>query len=486
MKIWGGMIAVQLALMTMSLPASALQCREVFLRSTSVETTTQNYYSLADQIATHNLRQMPYKDVLKFGYESEFTLDQYASGLLDFYQPGPSFSITSVQWTQLKTQTPGADGRVLWIKEHKAQIFDEVRKPGQMKLTPEGKEKLPYLPPQLIIDYTGNLEIILKPFDSFEAWKQSSEKIAEHIGNGSLQSTVGIPAPLFWQNVAQRNPKSAIGFLQFMADFDALLKLQTGAEKYNKEGLDRAYAGAFAHPFLGPLTELKRKQMNLFLEVESTGRALNQEQRDFVSSADNSWKYSGSTVYRPDIAKGYVVFEVRDAHSNLKHLEAQIHRLIYFMGRGISSFEKYEQVKAFDSVKDFDRFPSEIQKLLEEIFPAKFIDPRVEYTADELLANEVFRNFSFPLRDWKPVLKQFGQPRSAETQIGRARLSYLEKLKTIQEHYDAKQISVETARNQVQIALVRFVEESALFSIYLKQYQWHVEFLAESTLKKAE
>ncbi len=485
MKFWGGIIALELALLSVSFQAPALQCKEVFSKIAVITQSSQAYYTLSEQIAIRNLAQAPYSKVLKFGYESEFTLDQYASGLLDFYHPDPSFSISSVQWTQLKNQTLGTDGRVVWIKENQAQIFSEVRKPGQMVLTPEGKKKLPDLPEQLIIDYTGNLEIILKPFDSFEAWKASSEEIAKQIGNGSLQSTVGIPAPLFWQKVAKHDANSAIGFLQFMADFDSILKLQSGYEKYVKEGLDRAYAGAFAHPFLGPLTHLKRQQMNVFLALESTGASLTKEQKEFVSYADNSWKYSGSTVYRPDIAKGYVVFEVRDAHSNLKHLEAQIQRLVYFMGQGITSFQKHAQINAFDSVKDFDRFPPQIKSFLETIFPAKFIDPRVEYSAEELLANEVFRNFAYPMRDWKFVLTQFGQATSSVTQLGRARLAYLERLKVLQERYDSRQINVESARNQVQIALAQFINESSLFSIYMRQYQSHVETQNEQSLKKA-
>lgn len=464
-----------------------VRCQQLFAPiDASLEVGLNQYYDLASFINTRNAQLNRYKETLKFGYESEFTLDKYASGLLDYYIPALTFGIDYPRWQQMKAEVGNNDGRIEWVIENQSKLFENIRTPGQMFLTPDGKQKMPYLPQQLIVDYTGNLEIILKPFESYEKWKTASEVIAQEIGNGSLQSTVGILSNVFWEQVAAGNPKTVTGFLQFTADFDSIIKLQSGYERYDSEKQNRPYAAAFTHPFLGPMTALKRKEMDVYLDMEAKGQRLSDEQKEFVSYADSSWKYSGTTVYRPDIALGYMVFEVRDAHSNLKHLDAQINRMIYFVNEGFASFEKYHTIKPLDTVTDFARFPSGIAEFLKVIFPAKFIDPRVSYTAEEILANEVYRNFSFPLRDWSAILKVFDEGKAAQTLVGKAKLDYLQKLDQIEKRWKQKDIDDATARNQVQIALVEFIHDSKLFAVYLSQYRKHVGVATPNTFQKAQ
>lgn len=442
---------------------------------TSSQTATDRYQAMISLIDSKALAR---SHRFKFGFESEFTLDKYANRILEYYAPTPEAGLSSAQWDKLGA-TPGA--RINWVRENLDKLFPAHRQEGALKLRENGKV-IGFLPESLILDYSGNLELVMPPLSPLNSWEKTTAEIEARMGNGSLQATVGLPYKQFW---ATQTPQGVSGLLQFFADFDALLKLNQG---WNKalENSQKPAAQAFLHPFLGPLTQLKRAHLDRYLQGNLNGQLMDKESMQFVSHADDSWKFSGTTVYRPDIATGkFVVFEIRDAHSNLEFLKTQLLRTLYFVTKSLDPFAEFSAVPAFDSQKDFQKFPVAVQESLAQLFPRRFTDSNETYSDNEVLANEVHRNFAYPLRNWSPWVNAFGQP-----ELGRkvrvAQRKYQVRIKEIITHLQLGQISEGEAKLKAQFAVAEFSERSGLMEAFLQQLDRLLQInAAQDTLKKA-
>jgi hypothetical protein len=98
--------------------------------------------------------------MIQFGFESEYTLDSLA-GLLQAYGPAPEFGVSADQWLSL----PVAE-RVAFVKTNLERLFPNTRAMGGLvKISRESS--LNFLPPRLLRDSTGNLEIVMKPVNTY-------------------------------------------------------------------------------------------------------------------------------------------------------------------------------------------------------------------------------------------------------------------------------------------------------------------------------
>ena len=397
---------------------------------------------------------------LQFGFESEYTLDT-AGRLLGAYAPTAEFGISADRWTRMRPEE-----RVAWVKEHIAEIFGDVRSDGKLEKITQDPE-LAFLPKNLILDSTGNLEIVLKPADTFEEWLSRVRKVEASFGAGSMQGTVGLKSQFFHasEGVSESAQLNAnMGWLNVLNEMDTLAKLENGAARYaEKPGSE--CAKSFKHPYLGPMTRIKQDSLLSFVRANSRGEKLDPETLAFVSGNDSSFKYIGGTAYRPDIAKGFTIFEVRDAHNQVPTLVERVIRATYYLQYGREPFAAAARLKAFDSVADFAALPERIQRMLRDVFPPRF-EPGVQYSAKELTAREYFRNFAYPMRDWSAWAELLGNRAGLTAQITEAQSFYMKKLNLIADGLAAGSFTREQASIQIQGAVAQFSVESGLSSAF--------------------
>ncbi len=123
--------------------------------------------------------------IFLFGFESEYTLDR-SEKLLSLYGPDSSFNISIQAWLERDPRV-----RVKWVEENLDKIFPQIRvNGGLVKINRESQWD--FLPERLILDSTGNLEIVLPPVQSLETWYAQVTKINESLEAGSMQATVGL------------------------------------------------------------------------------------------------------------------------------------------------------------------------------------------------------------------------------------------------------------------------------------------------------
>ena len=100
---------------------------------------------------------------LQFGFESEYTL-QEIDKIVTIYGPKPGLGMSKTRWFNLSVPE-----RSQWVRDNIKELFPEPRKPGGLiKLKDQAGYK--FLPDALIQDDTGNIEFVLKPFDTYEDW----------------------------------------------------------------------------------------------------------------------------------------------------------------------------------------------------------------------------------------------------------------------------------------------------------------------------
>lgn len=397
---------------------------------------------------------------LQYGFESEYTL-QEIDRLTAVYGPTAEFGISPERWLQMPQQERGR-----WVREHLRELFPNQRERGKLvRLSTDPRHQ--FLPEHLIQDSTGNLEIVCAPVESLEQWQLNINHLNELFGAGSMQGTVSLPTEFFHGNTPSLSRIQSVventGYFNFMADLDTLQKMEVGAARY-LENPNRPVANSFKHSFLGPMTRLKQVKLMRMLEANSRGSLLDAETLRAVSGSDDSFKYVGGTAYRPDIVRGRVIFEVRDAHNNMDALLERVSRATYFLQNGRAGFAPAVRLRAFDSRADFERLPDSVQQMLRRLFPAK-LAANTDYSETERLALEVFRNWAFPLRDWNPQVTLLGGSVTLE-RVRAAQSSYLSELEKIAHDLTAGTLTPEQASFRAQGALVRFSPESGLFNAY--------------------
>jgi hypothetical protein len=404
---------------------------------------------------------------IRYGFESEYAVDELG-GMLGAYMPDAEFGVSKQVWLGMSPVE-----RVEWVRPRLDQLFPVKREAGKL-VRIDDSPKFTALPERLILDETGNVEIIVGPVDTLEEWYALVRDVNAAFGEGSMQSTVSVSRDVFFGALGATAERDAVtenlGFLGFFSDYDTLQKLAGGLGKF-KQDPTKEVARSFNHPFLGPITRLKAERLRDDMIRNAAGLGFDKESLDFISHSDASYKYTGGTVYRPDIAgrKGSIVLEVRDAHKDAGRLTDKVLRTTYFLQHGRGKFHDAARFADFDSVGDFKQLPSAAQDLLRKIFPNK-AKPGIDYDANEILALDAFRNFAWPLRDWSGHTS-FLQEASLEGRIPEAQEAYILSLEMLAAELASGRITKAQASAQVQGALARFSVDSGLAPAFERWYQ---------------
>lgn len=408
--------------------------------------------------------------LLQFGFESEYGLSEIDK-IVSIYGPHADLGISSDQWFAM----PVAE-RSQWVRDNIRQLFPESRKAGKLvKL--KNQSGFGFLPEALIQDDTGNLEFVIRPFNTYEEWFRAVKKINQKFGAGSMQATVSAPPESFFGQLEGMNKalsvNEKIGMFNFYSDYDILQKLNAGHLRY-QDDQSLSVARNFEHPFLGPMTNTKQRQLHTMLRGNANGQRYDVESLSQISELESSFKYVGGTTYRPDIVgKDRVILEVRDAHKNFSLLNDRVLRSLFFMQHGTKGFDKLKDLKSFHFTDDFQKLPKEVRDELARLFPNK-ANPNYQYTAAEKKSLDVFRNFAYPMRDWSDHLSSLNAVAIAD-QVESAQAAYKSKLSDIVTRLKAQSISDDDAAREIQAALAEFSHSSGLAKAF-ENYEENVIF----------
>lgn len=416
---------------------------------------------------------------IQYGFESEYLHDE-TEVLLKSYMPAPPFyKGTKEEWLGMTVEDRLAKMDSIIASTESAsnpknQLF-AYREKGKLIKIAEDPELAEALPDSFVYD-AGHFEIVLDPSDSAEAMIKRIKVINKHLGVGSMQMTISNPLnkSLLQTSSAARTElkQELVGYYNFMNDFDTLSKLEVGYERYLKDPKIQAVK-SFNHPWLGPMTKLKHDKLENLVDGIVDGKNFSEEELKQMSYLVVSHKFIGGLSFRPDVAykKSRLASEVRDCHQNVKCIEDRIIRETYFLMKGKESFKAFSSLEQFDTVKNFkDIHPDDIKYMLKDLFPKYG-----QFTQTEL---ELFRNFSYPYRDWSQHIATLGKP-GLGAQVSAAQDAYTEALKKILFDYNAKMITNDQAakklaraeaQTKVMGALAEFSKKSGLVDAMKAKY----------------
>jgi hypothetical protein len=416
---------------------------------------------------------------IQYGFESEYLHDEVGP-LLKNYMPAPPFyNGTKEEWLSLKPkerleQMDSLIKTSQYEDDPEKQIFAYRAKGKLIKIT-DDKELNDALPDSYVYD-AGHFEIVLDPSNTAEEIITKIKVINKHLGVGSMQLTVSNPidkAMLKDNKEARAELKAELlGYYNFMNDFDTLSKLDVGYERYLKDPKTQVVK-SFNHPWLGPMNKLKHDKLEALIDGIVENKQYSVEQLQQMSYLVVSHKFIGGLSFRPDVAykKSRLASEVRDCHQNVKCIEDRIIRETYFLMKGKESFKSFSELKQFDTVTNFkDLKPEDLQYMLKDLFPTYG-----EFSQKEL---QLYRNFTYPYRDWSKHIEVLGKP-GLKDQIANAQTLYTETLKKIMFEYNAKMISndkavkanaKEEAKTKVMGALAEFSKKSGLTDAMKEKY----------------
>lgn len=400
----------------------------------------------------------------QISYEAEYLFSESGALLRDY---APDASIMSVeQWLEKTDQQ-----RIDWIKSQFGDKPEYATAAGLKRIV-----NVDFLPEELIVDSTGNLEIVINPpLNSFSEWSQVVKYITEKYGAGSQQAMLSKPreSAFVLTTHAEQLKDQHFGWLNFTHLYDVYEKLESGFERYELDNT-KLTAQFFDHPFLGPMTKLKRDVLESYLDANAHLEKYDDESKQFVRKNDSSFKYTGGPSYRPDIA-GPVrwAWEIRNAHKDTKGLIAKVQRDIMNHTHGLEDFEVYAKIPAFDTVAEFDKLGTTTQELLKTIFPSK-ADPRFDYSDNDRLALETYRNFSMPMMDMAPLIKALTKGTNADiTQLtqkaAKARVEYFDGLNRLEADLKAQTVTKEQAKARAMGLLVTWSQKSGLTFLFKEQ-----------------
>ena len=397
---------------------------------------------------------------MMIGYESEYGFKEAAKLLLDY---APETSVMSNEQWLAKSDRQ----RIDWIQSRFSESPEQATDAGLIKIV-----DIDVLPPKLIVDGTGNLEIVMDPKQTLAEWEHAVDLIVGRYGPGSQQAMISKPreAAFGAKAVTAKQQKALVdqhfGWLIYTNLADTFHRMQGGFERYQEDS-SKLVLQPFNHPFLGPMTKARRDMMEDYLRQNATGGRYTDQDMFMVTKRDRSFKYSGGPAYRPDIAK-FVrwSWETRNAHKDVADLKRKVKRDLNAHASGLEAYESFAKLPAFDSVAEFGRLPSNVQRMLERLFPSK-ADPRWPYAPEDRVALEVYRNFSYPAQDFAPLLKELALTAKDKTKLTRsvadARTRYLTLLTDLGKDPN---INGSHAQANVQGALARFAVDSGLATAF--------------------
>jgi hypothetical protein len=404
---------------------------------------------------------------IRYGFESEYGFEELG-GMLSAYMPDAEFGISQQAWVAMAPAE-----KMAWVKAHVAELFPVKREAGKL-VKFDQSSKFAQLPERLIQDETGNVEIIIGPLDTLEEWYALVRDVNGAFGEGSMQTTVSVSRDVFFGKLGATIERDAIaenlGFLGYFSDYDTLQKLAGGYAKFRQDP-SKEVARSFNHPFLGPMTRLKAERLRSDMLNNSRDLGFDKESLAFISHSDASYKYTGGTVYRPDIAgrKGAIVLEVRDAHKDTERLVEKVLRTTYLLQHKRGNFAEAARFRDFDSTADFEKFSQGTRDVLQKIFPNK-AKAGIDYDAAEILALDTFRNFAWPLRDWSEHVA-FLAADGLDAKISLAQRQYRQALDALAAEFAAGRIDAKQASASAQGELARFSVESGLAEAFDRWYR---------------
>ena len=443
----------------------ASKCDYVFRDSakTVLDQIVKPPQTRTDRILPINAKSAESEHVM-FGFESEYTISS-SSLLLKAYMPRAEFGISKDAWLNKSDAE-----RMAWAKNYIETRPEFSRDSGLTKII-EG-EGLEFLPQEPIRDDTGNIELVLPPVNELAVLDYQVRTINSLFGAGSMQAMISAPKKSFFYTEHADKIAGKKGFFTLVSEVDALQKLSIGAERYVLDP-SKDVARSFAHPFLGPVSKHRQEFLTRYLVGNAEGKLFDKVSLKKIPYSEDSFKYTGTSAYRPDIGgSSRVSVEVRDAHTNQELLLEKVQRVVAAYTRGTDRFAKFSNIESFDSRKEFNKLTEPVQWTLTQLFPAKAERDQF-HTANEVFAQEVYRNFAYPLRNWQPILKAIGKERYL-VEVSRAQATYLQKLQNITDLYVEGRIDKAEASRQVQGALALFLVKSGL--------KEHLEFALLDTL----
>jgi hypothetical protein len=394
---------------------------------------------------------------MQMGYESEYLFSESAAILRD-YAPSPTV-MSNQAWMAMT----GAQ-HIAWLKERFQDKPAHALGSGLYKIV-----DTPYMPKELLIDATGNVEIVLAPIDTYGEWAQSVDEIVARYGVGSQQAMISKPreaafSPREGTDVTKLVQQS-MGWLVFTNLRDMFAKLQSGAARYQNDP-SKLSAQFLDHPFLGPMTKLKRDVMEKYMNANVTGGMYDPESVNYVRKRDASFKYTGGPSYRPDVASPTrFAWEIRNAHKDVADLKMKVRRDLLAHERGLKSYQVFAGVPAFDTIELFQRFSPESQAVLIDLFPSK-ADRRFQYPDVDIRALESYRNFALPLQDFsvlsKALLGNSAGQRFMEKKIAASRLAYINGVHQVAVHLRAGSITRDQAKAEIMGLVCKWSVESGL------------------------
>ncbi|OQW46939.1 MAG: hypothetical protein A4S09_03260 [Proteobacteria bacterium SG_bin7] len=396
-----------------------------------------------------NLDQNP-KDFFQYGFEIEYVLNESGALLKDYIPPVYEHNLTVKKWTEDLTD----EQRVDFVKKNLKALFPETKKPGKLILRDNSPLKL-MVNSTLILDETGNLEIVSKVANSLEEVKHFLGIAFSRYGAGSAQLTLSLPRSAFFNKELATN----VGFFKFLHDQDTLNKLVLGFSRY-KTNLSEEVAKSFNHSHLGPMTLLRQKMLEQYLMLNSQGLFLDGKPRTDISNQQYSFKYIGGSVYRPDITKARVLIETRDAHKNLKLLFSRVERNTQLLSVNRDVFASAASLLPFDPEISFEKLPPKVKEMLITVFPNK-LKSDLTYLGTELESLSVYRNFAWPLRDWTGHF-EFLKIHGLKELVAEKQQQYVKDLESIANLFYSNALDSKSASVMVQGALAKFAAESAL------------------------
>ncbi|MFN7728584.1 MAG: hypothetical protein ACK5P7_05465 [Bdellovibrio sp.] len=414
---------------------------------------------------------------VQFGFESEYTAHELGP-MTKFYGPDPvSSGISAQAWKA----TP-IEGRLAWVLAKLKTIPYGAKETVLVRLDKD--PSLAFLPETLIKDDTGNVEVILSPVSSFEVWKNQMQWINRNLGVGSMQAMISQPRGTFFPQadgpMATVIYKENKGFFNFVHESDALDRMARGAEKYQADP-SKEVMRPFLHPYLGPMIEFRHKRMRKAMFEHAQGKDLEQATLEAIVRREQSFKYIGSTAYRPDIgAPTRISQEVRDAHKDEDVLIERVKRSMVYMQEGRSHFLRAADIKPFDSEVQFNNLTPQVQNFLKTVFPHK-APARVQEFENALFVHETYRNFAYPLHQFRPWLAFMNRMDLVKT-VEQAQNRYREKLESLAEQLEAGSVTKEDASRLAQGALAQFAVESKLSDAF-KNYE--AEFLRKASRERS-
>jgi len=379
-----------------------------------------------------------------FGFEVEYVPNENVN-LWNHYRPA---NIPEPKWLFLPS-----DIRNRWVECHRATLAPRFREPTALVKISTAPS---FFPEALIVDETGNWEMIGPVSTSLEELKQQLRTVESLIGPGSYQAHVVRPIDTL--------ERGAAGYTLFSADLLTFRKFHSQLERYRSDS--KQLPGAFfLHPYLSVFTRLKKEMLLAVMEANLVGQSwqtvIPQFQKRYPALGDvwnenrPFYKYTLANTYRTDIYGNTVDrlirwgYEVRSAHKSLESLLSEIKTIHRLMEEGLSRFERFLFLE-----------------VVETEFPPNFSDALKNFLSDVIaqVEPEAPRPFYFsfltrPFEQYAPLL---GLPREEARALRKSILQARTRALEALEQLALERVDEKEAKARALLILAQFCENTGL------------------------